>query len=170
VVSDQLGKKTQQKILDQCNSCQQISNDKEMSQCVKEVMDKFDQVVPDKEKRYGVMESMGNYCFNNFFAKVAEDVKKKSNGIEEIIQNLNNLTGAEYYKLKDNKLHVSLNQCLCQIGVKETVEPISMTYCSCSLGWMKSMFKLLLDKYVDIEMLESVVSGGNACRFVINLD
>ncbi|MFX1427437.1 MAG: hypothetical protein ACFFBE_13360, partial [Promethearchaeota archaeon] len=146
VVTDQLGKETKQKILNQCSLCRQISNDKEMSRCVKEVMDKFDQVVPDKDKRYGVMESMGNYCFNNFFAKLAEDIKKKSNGIEEIIQNLNNLTGTEHYKLEGNRIHVSLNQCLCQIGVKETVEPISMTYCSCSLGWMKSMFNLLLDK------------------------
>ena len=170
VVDDQLGVETKQKVLDQCKSCQQISNDKEMAQCVKEVMIKFDQVVSDKEKRYKVMESLGNTCFNNFFAKTAEDVKKKSNGIEEIIQNINKASGAEHFKLEDNKIYATFNQCFCQIGVKETEEPISKTYCSCSLGWMKSLFKTLLDKSFKVELLDSIVSGGKTCHFIINLD
>jgi len=51
VVGNQLGVETKQKVLDQCKMCQQISNDKDMAQCVKDVMIKFDQVVSDKEKR-----------------------------------------------------------------------------------------------------------------------
>jgi len=113
---------------------------------------------------------MGNTCFNNFSAKIAEDVKKNSNGIAEIIQNLNNLAGEEQFKLKDNKVFATFNQCLCQIGVKETEEPISKTYCSCSLGWMKSLFNTLLDKSFKVELLESIVSGGKNCRFVIKLE
>ena len=170
VVGNQLGVETKQKVLDQCKSCQQISNDKEMAQCVKEVMIKFDQVVSDKEKRDSVMETMGNTCFNNFFGKIAEDVKKKSNGIAEIIQNLNNLAGREHFKLENNKIYATFNQCLCQIGVKETEEPISKTYCSCSLGWMKSLFKKLFDKSYEVELLDSIVSGGKTCHFVINLE
>jgi len=170
VVDDQLGVETKQKVLDQCKSCQKISNDKKMAQCVKEVMIQFDQVVSDKEKRESVMEAMGNACFNNFFAKIVANVKKKSNGIAEIIQNLNNVSGGEHFKLEDNKIYTTFNQCLCQIGVKETEDPISKTYCSCSLGWMKSLFKTVLDKSFKVELLESVVSGGKACHFVINLD
>lgn len=169
VVDDQLGVETKQKVLDQCNSCHKISNDREMAQCVKEVMNKFDQVV-SKEKRYVVMETMGNTCFNNFFVKIAEDVRKKSNGIAETIQNLNNVSGAEHFKLEDNKIYATFNQCLCQVSVREAEEPISKTYCSCSLGWMKNLFKTLLDKPFKVELLESIVSGGKTCYFVINLD
>ena len=170
VVDEQLGKVTKQKVLDKCKSCQQISNDKEMAQCVKEVMIKFDQVVPDKEKRECVMEKLGNTCFNNFFGKIAESVKKKSDGIAEIIHNLNVSSGAEHFKLEDNKIYATFNQCLCQIGVKETEEPISKTYCSCSLGWMKSLFNTLIDKPFKVELLDSIVSGGKACQFVIKLE
>ena len=133
-------------------------------------MNKFDEVVPEKTKRDNVMETMGTYCFNTYFAKTAKDVKKKSNNIKEIIKNLNEQTGGENFKLEDNKLYSNLNQCYCQVGVKESDEPISKTYCSCSLGWMKNLFKTLLDKSVEVELLESIVSGGKACRFVINLD
>lgn len=170
IVTDQLGKNTKEKVLDQCESCRTISNDKEMALCVKEVMKKFDQAVPEEEKRYNVMQTMGNYCFINFFAKTAEDVKSKSKGIADAIQNLNNLMGGEHFKLESNKVYSTLNQCFCQIGVKETEVPISKTYCNCSLGWMKSLFKTLLDKPVEVQILESIVSGGKACRFVINLE
>ena len=169
-VGNQLGIETKQKVLDQCSSCQRISNDKEMAQCVKEIMIKFDQIVPDKEKRERVMEKLGNTCFNNFFGKIAQDIKKKSSGMVEIIQNINKLSGGEYFKLEDNKIYATFNQCLCQIGVRETEIPISKTYCSCSLGWMKSLFKTVLDKPFKVELVESVVSGGNNCRFVINLE
>jgi len=159
VIDNQLGVGTKKKVLDQCKSCQQISSDREMAQCVKEVMLKFDQIVTDKEKRYGVMETMGNTCFNNFFVKIAEAVKKKSNNITEIIQNLNNLAGEEHFKLGDKKVYATFNKCLCQIGVKEVIESISKTYCSCSLGWMKNLYKTLLDKSVKVELLEKLHDG-----------
>jgi len=168
-VGNQLGTETKQKVLDQCKSCQQISNDKEMAQCVQEVMIKFDQVVPDKEKREKVMEKLGNTCFNNFFGKIAEGIKKNSSGMAEIVQNINKLSGGEHFKLEGNKVYATFNQCLCQIGVRETEAFISKIYCSCSLGWMKSLFKTVLDKPVNVELLESIVSGGNNCRFVIDL-
>ncbi len=169
VVDEQLGVETKEKVLQQCISCQKISNDDDMAQCIKEVMIQFDQVVPDKEKRDTVMEQLGNTCFHNFFSKIAEDVKKKSNGIEEIIQNINIASGGEHFKLEENKVYATFNQCLCQVGVRKTVEPISKTYCSCSLGWMKSLFNMLLGNNFTVELLESVVSGGKNCRFVINL-
>ena len=170
LLDGQLGGETKQKVLDQCTSCKKISNDEEMAQCVKEIMDQFDQVVADKDRRHSVMETMGNICFNNFFAKIAEDVKKKSEGTAEVIQNINKMSGGEYFKLKENKVYATFNQCLCQVGVKETEEPISKTYCSCSLGWMRSLFNILLDKPFKVEMIESIVSGGKSCQFVIDLE
>ncbi|MFX0082727.1 MAG: DUF6144 family protein [Candidatus Hodarchaeota archaeon] len=169
VVNDQLGEETKQKVLDQCKSCQKISNDKEMAQCIQEVMIKFDKVVSDKEKRYNIMETLGNTCFNRFFVKIAGDIKKKSNEIDEIIQNINKASGAEYFKLEDNKIYATFNQCLCQIGVREAEEPISKTYCSCSLGWMKSLFNMILDNPFKVELIDSIVSGGKSCQFIIDL-
>ncbi len=69
--------------------------------------------------------------------------------------------------MKGNKVYAKFKQCYCQIGVKEAEGPISKTYCRCSLGWMKSLFKTLLDKPVEVELIESIVSGGKTCQFVI---
>ncbi|MFX1525722.1 MAG: DUF6144 family protein [Promethearchaeota archaeon] len=170
VVDKQLGIEIKKKVLDQCENCQNISNDKKMVQCTKEVMLKFDQTVPDNIKRENVMRSLGNACFNNFFVKIAEKVKKKSKGIEEIIQNINYASGAEQFKLeKNNNINATFNHCLCPIGVSETEEPILKTYCNCSLGWMKSLFNILIDSSVKVELLESITSGGKSCHFIIKL-
>ena len=56
VVTDQLGKDIKEKVFGQCESCQTVSSDKEMALCVKEVMNKFDQAVPEDEKRYNVID------------------------------------------------------------------------------------------------------------------
>lgn len=168
-VADQLGANIRDKILDKCEKCQKVSNDSEMAVCVKDIIDKFDNVVEDKNKRYSVMETLGNYCVQNFL-KVAEDVKKDSNSVEEIVKTLNEKLGAELFKVDKKKIHSTLNRCFCHWGVKETKEPISETYCHCSLGWMKTLFKTLLDKPVKVDLLQSVITGADSCKFIIHLE
>jgi len=98
VVSDQLGTSIRDEILDKCENCDKVSNDSEMSLCVKEVMERFDNTVEDRNKRYNVMEVLGNKCVQNFLG-VAEEVKKNSKNVEDIVKNLNEKLGAELFKL-----------------------------------------------------------------------
>jgi predicted hydrocarbon binding protein len=86
------------------------------------------------------------------------------------IKNFNNLSGGERFKLENKKACAIFNRYSCQIGVKEADKPISKTYCSCSLGWMKGLFKTFLDKSVKVELLDSILNGGKTCQFVINLE
>ncbi len=169
VVSEQIGQTIRDEILNKCENCQKISNDSEMAECLKEVMDKFDNIVENEHKRYSVMESLGNDCVQNFL-KVAEEVKNNSKGVEEIVKNLNDKLGAELFKLERKEIHSTLNRCFCHWGVKETKEPISITYCHCSLGWMKTLFKTLLDKPVEVDLIQSVITGSDSCKFIIHLD
>ncbi len=171
IVSEQLGEGTYEKIVKDCAKCKSITSDPEMAVCMKELMENFDNVVDKKEKKSGVMETMGYYCFQNHFLERALQVKDKSNGIKEIIKNLNQIIGdEEYFKLKGNTIVAKFNKCYCHIGVQVAKEPIPETYCYCSLGWLKDLFKVLLDKDVKVDMLQTIVSGGKACEFVIHLD
>ncbi len=168
-VSDQLGINIRDDIVDKCESCHKVSNDSEMAVCVKEVMDRFDNIVEDKNKRYKVMEVLGNECVQNFLG-VAEEVKKNSKSVEDIVKNLNEKLGAKLFKMDGKEIHSTLNRCFCHWGVKETKEPISVTYCHCSLGWMKTLFKTLLDKPVKVDLLQSVITGADSCKFIIHLN
>jgi len=171
VVSNQLGTDIRDEILTKCERCQNISNDSEMAVCVKEIIERFNIVVEDEIKRTSVMETMGTYCFQTFFFKNAKQVKEKSTGIEEIIKNLNeSIGGGEHFKLEGNKILSQLNQCYCQIGVKETKEPIPITYCQCSKGWMKALFSTLLEKEIKVDLIQSILSGSESCKFIVHLD
>ena len=171
IVSEQLGSGTYEEVTKDCTKCKSITNDLEMAGCVKELMENFDNIVDKKEKRSGVMETMGFYCFQNHFLQRALQVKDQSKGIEEIVVNLNKIIGdEEYFKLKGNVIVAKFNKCYCHIGVQVAKEPIPETYCYCSLGWLKDLFKVLLEKDVKVNMLETIVSGGKACEFVIHLD
>jgi predicted hydrocarbon binding protein/predicted CopG family antitoxin len=169
VVENQLGKKKKEQILSGCKDYQKISSDQEMTKCVNEVMENFDSNVASKSKRKEVMEAMGNYCVKDILPS-AEKIKGKSKDLVEMIDNLNELFGGEYFTLKGDKIYSELDKCFCHFGVKKTEEPISKTYCQCSLGYMKQLFSSLLDKSVKTELIHSILTGSDTCKFITYLD
>jgi len=170
IVSEKLGTQIYDKVTDDCKRCKSVRNDGEMAACIKQLMENFDNVVEEKEKRGDVMETMGYYCFQNYFLKEVLTVKNQSKGIQESINNLNKVLGHEAFKLKENKIEAKFNECYCHTGVQVAEENLPRTYCHCSLGWLKDLFKVLLEKDVKIDMLQTILSGGNACEFIIHLD
>ena len=171
IVSEKLGTQIYDKVMNDCMKCKSIRNDPEMAACIKELMENLDDIVEEKEKRGNVMETMGYYCFQNHFLERALKVKDESKGIEDIIRNLNQTIGdEEYFKLKGNIIEAKFNNCYCHIGVQMAEDSLPITYCYCSLGWLKDLFKVLLEKDVKVDLLQTIVSGGNACEFIIHLD
>lgn len=48
-------------------------------------------------------------------------------------------------------------------------ETVSMTYCQCSRAFVQWCWEYILEQPVDVELLESCVSGGQECKFVTHL-
>ncbi|MBU7032677.1 MAG: hypothetical protein HXS53_09110 [Theionarchaea archaeon] len=46
---------------------------------------------------------------------------------------------------------------------------ISPTFCYCGAGWYKTLWEGVLDKPIDIEVLQSVIRGDECCEFAIYL-
>ncbi len=42
--------------------------------------------------------------------------------------------------------------------------------CTCSLGWQRHTWKTILQKDVEVELVESVLRGGKKCAFRIKVD
>ncbi|MCW4051194.1 MAG: hypothetical protein NWE89_15835 [Candidatus Bathyarchaeota archaeon] len=53
--------------------------------------------------------------------------------------------------------------------IKDGCEPVSQTYCNCGAGFYKGIWEYILDKPVKVEVLETVMHGGDVCKFAINL-
>jgi len=169
VIENQLGKDKKEQILSACEDYPKISSDQEMTKYVNEVMENFDSAVASNSKRKEVMEAMGNYCVKDILP-ATEKVKANSEDLDEMIDNLNELFGGEYFIIKGNKIYSELDKCFCHFGVKKTEKPISRTYCQCSLGYMKQLFSSLLDKSVKTELIQSILTGSDTCKFITYLD
>ncbi|MBN1217161.1 MAG: hypothetical protein JXA99_17205 [Candidatus Lokiarchaeota archaeon] len=104
IITQQLGIKIKKDLLSNCESCGNLSNNEGISKCIKGIMDDFDKIVPEKEKRHKVMNTLGEKCFNNSFADKVEQIKNNTKSTEEIIKNLNKTLGAELFTLKNNKI------------------------------------------------------------------
>lgn len=53
--------------------------------------------------------------------------------------------------------------------IVQTSETISPTYCYCGAGFYKDIWEEILQRTVEVEVLETVLSGGEVCRIAIQL-
>ena len=53
--------------------------------------------------------------------------------------------------------------------ILKTSETLSPTYCYCGAGFYKDIWEEILQKPVEVEVLETVLEGNEVCRFVIYL-
>jgi hypothetical protein len=56
--------------------------------------------------------------------------------------------------------------------VKEALlapEPFPAVFCNCSAGFYRAYWEIVLEQPVRVDVLESLLSGGNECRFAVHL-
>jgi Family of unknown function (DUF6144) len=124
------------------------------------------------------MQTNGTACAKGAYGELTDD---RPATIEEIDQKIatwqknlgkeniyrQNATVFFNYVGNPKGLKVSDGYCLCPL-TENKPETLSPTYCQCSVGYVRYMFqKLITFNPVQVELLESVRSGGKACRFKI---
>ncbi|MFX0080293.1 MAG: hypothetical protein ACFE94_00920 [Candidatus Hodarchaeota archaeon] len=78
---------------------------------------------------------------------------------------------SEYMKESDPEKKKSL-YCHCprvRDALKIARTKISSTYCYCGAGFYKGIWEEILQKSIRVEVLESVLNGGNVCKIAIHL-
>ena len=58
--------------------------------------------------------------------------------------------------------------CLCPL-VESKPAGLSSTYCQCSVGYVKAMHELLLNRTVEVKLVDSVIMGGKRCQFKLTV-
>lgn len=134
----------------------------------------------DKETRIKLMQSNGAACAKGAYG---EFTNEKPATIEDIDQKIvtwqKNLGKENIYRQESTiffnyvgnpkGLKISDGYCLCPL-IENKPETLSPTYCQCSVGYVKYMFQRFITyKPVQVELLESLRSGGKACRFKVSL-
>jgi hypothetical protein len=74
----------------------------------------------------------------------------------------------QYMTAAEDGLPAEPGRCLCPL-VENKPGGLSATYCLCSVGYVKQWFDMLFRKSVEVELFDSVLRGGDRCRFKITV-
>lgn len=120
----------------------------------------------NEEDRNAWIEEMGRACANEY----KEHTKKYIGHPEDYLAQLEGKWIDEAYYEKTEACEVILirgqkkEKCYCPFVDNEKM-PCS--FCSCSLGFQKEVFSTILEKPVQVELVNSILAGDQRCSFKI---
>lgn len=134
----------------------------------------------DEPARRKLMSANGKACFSAF----ARDMPRRSEpaSMERIVQWVNEKGKARGYSMEGEVIHFMYvgsaetgqsspeRICLCPLVEAQSVKTMSPTFCHCSTGYVKEMHDRVFGRPVNVELVDSVLKGGQRCRFRITLD
>ncbi|MCP4633451.1 MAG: hypothetical protein GY855_11040 [candidate division Zixibacteria bacterium] len=159
---------------------------KEKAAWVKSVMAKFDRLIPDDKDRRKIMKECSCSCqYDSMEDYKAEYDKHKD--IDKLIDYLHGkaflnkpirdgntiyITKApafpDEYKKAKTKEEKRYYFCHCEYARASDSE-LSSTYCYCGAGWCQRIWEGILGHPVEIEVVESVLHGGDVCKFAVHI-
>jgi predicted hydrocarbon binding protein len=124
-------------------------------------------------KSIEIMNQCGQRCCGQGIRKTAKRLMDESKSMEEFLEKASThevKEGEIAYTLQDDNTIVGIfNRCFCG-QVKQTKTPFkNNTYCHCSAEFHKQFFKAALEKPVEVELVQSIISGAKTCKFIIHI-
>jgi hypothetical protein len=148
-------------------------------QWIKRFVDILDQQL-DESTRKKLMISNGTECARGYYGAIGDAKPASMEEIDKTIEDWQSKIGKEnifrsdhtiYFNYVGNPkgLKIADGYCLCPM-IETGPSTLSPTYCQCSAGYVQFMFhKFITGKPVQVELLESLRGGGEACRFKVTI-
>lgn len=138
------------------------------ARCIRGMMTVLDQEV-DAAARREIMESCGRRCIGASILAKAHRIQLEAQDLDDLLRRLNEAhIGGGHLQRVGETIQAAYNRCYCG-SVSSTREPFSDTYCHCSCGWYRQLFETLFGRPVEVELLGSILQGGERCQFVISI-
>ncbi|TFG21423.1 MAG: hypothetical protein EU530_00275 [Promethearchaeota archaeon] len=121
-----------------------------------------------------IMQTRGHSCYDKHKQGMLGVVPDTVKNIHQFIDYLDKRWGSfpdgivDGLKREGNVLTRRISKCHCEY-VNASKDPIPKNYCNCSAGFYQSMFEEYIKKPVNVEIVTSIVSGGEKCEIKITL-
>ena len=162
-----VGEDIRSKVLEDCETITAKTSKIKRAEMMKEVMTRMDGLI-DKDTAIKIRENCA--CKPKDFLKTSIGLFEKYPNIEDFINELQKTHFAGNFKIENNIIDCNFGTGKCVCGmVKSTKESIPILWCECCKGHVRWLFETTLKKTLNIEMISSVVSGSDDCRFKICL-
>jgi predicted hydrocarbon binding protein len=139
-------------------------------------MERLDKLV-DEGTRFRIMENCGFGCaqMNRGAMDEAVTKRKKFETADEFIEAEQKKPAKGTRLLREGSVLYQRYtpqsygvRCYCEM-VAATEENISPTYCHCSKGFVKKLWEAVLEKPVEVDLIQSAISGAKECKFAIHI-
>ena len=118
-----------------------------------------------------ILEKCGRECFSSYKkkkkAKEIRDKIKDKNDYDLLLKTFEAEVSFRFY-WEDDIIYLEYHDCGCPL-VKDgkITDPF---FCNCTRGYAKEMFETLLNKPLEVELLETVLSGSEKCKLKIRIN
>jgi hypothetical protein len=157
-----------------------LTRPNEVAAWVQVAMARLDRLV-DQETRIRIMSRCGYNCalINNTVIKKAKSRRRKSATLDAFLEaeQQHPPEGTRLTREGDMlnlfytpRLFTESRRCYCALlrGLPDD-QTVSLTYCQCSRGFVQKMWEAILDRPVQVDLVESCAAGAPECKFAIHL-
>lgn len=100
------------------------------------------------------------------YIKKSRNIYQKSESLEDYAREASKDSPAKLW-VENGSLYMSYPVCYCSY-VKNSEITLTKTWCYCSLGYTKYLYENIYECEVEVELLESIKTGGTRCLFKID--
>jgi hypothetical protein len=138
---------------------------KEIAKWVLKMIDNLNSKV-GLEKTIEILEKDGRKSCTQGFKNAVIKLMKKSNSIQQFVDNLKeHYKRTSFFELEDENTIIGGHR-KCYLMIKSAPKPIdSNVFCYYCVGHGKEFYETALDRPVKAEIIESVMTGGDTCKF-----
>lgn len=117
-----------------------------------------------------ILKKCGQKCCGQTTRKRVKQLMDESESLKEFVEKLNKtgLGGGRLVLQDETTIRGGYDTCYCG-QVKQTKEPFDTKYCHCSVGWYTQLVESALGTPVDVELVQSIISGADTCEFIIHI-
>ena len=120
----------------------------------------------DKTKE--IMSICGSKCCGTGHRKTVRKKFEESDSIKDFLNKIS-ITGVTYELINKKTIVAEYQRCFCgQVKGSTTTFP-NMTYCECGTEFNRQYFSSAFGKPVDVELIKSVISGSDSCKYIIHI-
>jgi hypothetical protein len=179
-LEEAVGKSIAAKVMEGSEQITEKTDKKKIAQWVKGAMERLDALV-DEKTRVQAMVNCGYNCarINRRAIDSAVRRREKYASIDDFLaaEQRNPMKGTRLiregnvlYQFYTPQTFTRPLRCYCGLfrGLPAD-DTVSLTYCNCSKGFVEKYWEALLQKPVEVDLMQSAISGAKECKFAIHL-
>lgn len=127
----------------------------------------------DEESKKEIMKRCGKACAEEEMygpaVAIAERISEQEQALERVIERMNKeIAWCGDWMLEGDRITCTCEECGCPL-VKNGVVKHTRVFCYCSLGWVETIFGILLNRKVHADLEKAIGFGDDVCRYVVHI-